>query len=139
MQGRAGLQGASLIDDSYNANPSSMHAAIDVLESLAGRRWLVMGDMAELGSYAVEAHAEAGRYARAHGVERMFAIGALTPHAVKSFGAGAEWFADAAALAAAVARELAPDVRILVKGSRMNRLERVVESLTATLPAARSA
>jgi UDP-N-acetylmuramoyl-tripeptide--D-alanyl-D-alanine ligase len=139
LQWRAGLQGASLIDDSYNANPSSMHAAIDVLESLAGRRWLVMGDMAELGSYAVEAHAEAGRYARAHGVERMFAIGALTPHAVKSFGAGAEWFADAAALAAAVARELAPDVRILVKGSRMNRLERVVESLTATLPAARSA
>lgn len=139
LQWRAGLQGASLIDDSYNANPSSMHAAIDVLESLAGRRWLVMGDMAELGSYAVEAHAEAGRYARAHGVERMFAIGALTPHAVKSFGAGAEWFADAAAVAAAVARELAPDVRILVKGSRMNRLERVVESLTATLPAARSA
>lgn len=139
LQWRAAMHGASLVDDSYNANPSSMHAAIDVLESIDGRRWLVMGDMAELGAHAVEAHLEAGRYARAHGVEKLFAIGALTPHAVKTFGAGAEWFADAAALATAVGAALAPDVRVLVKGSRMNRLERVVDALVVPPPVARSA
>lgn len=139
LQWRFAVRGASLIDDSYNANPSSMHAAIDVLAALEGRRWLVMGDMAELGAHAIEAHAEAGRYARMHGVERLFATGALTPHAVKAFGAGAEWHPDAQSLAAAVAAGLSPDVRVLVKGSRMNRLERVVEALAAPAPAARSA
>ena len=139
LQWRSALHGGSLIDDSYNANPSSMHAAIDVLAALDGRRWLVMGDMAELGTHAIDAHVEAGRYARLHGVERLFATGALTPHAVKAFGAGAEWFPDVAALSTAVATELSPAVRVLVKGSRMNRLERVVDALTAPAPAARSA
>lgn len=139
LQWRAALQGASLIDDSYNANPSSMHAAIDVLESIEGRRWLVMGDMAELGTHAVDAHIEAGRYARAHGVEKLFAIGALTPHAVKAFGAGAVWFPDVASLSSTVAAGLSPAVRVLVKGSRMNRLERVVDALVTAPPAARSA
>ena len=136
---RSALHGGSLIDDSYNANPSSMHAAIDVLAALEGRRWLVMGDMAELGTHAIDAHVEAGRYARLHGVERLFATGELTPHAVKAFGSGAEWHPDVASLSAAVAAGLSPAVRVLIKGSRMNRLERVVDALTAPAPAARSA
>jgi UDP-N-acetylmuramoyl-tripeptide--D-alanyl-D-alanine ligase len=128
---RTAACGAWIVDDSYNANPSSMRAGIDVLAGLEGRRWLVVGDMAELGDHAPAAHAELGAYARARGVERLFATGRLTVGAVASFGSGASWFPDAAALASSVGAELTPDVRLLVKGSRMNRLERVVEALAA--------
>lgn len=129
LQWRPTACGAAVIDDSYNANPSSMQAAIDVLESLGGRRWLVMGEMAELGAFAEEAHREAGRYARAHGVERLFAVGGLTELAVKTFGEGASWYADTDSLVEAVKGDLVAEIRVLVKGSRFNRLERVVESL----------
>jgi UDP-N-acetylmuramoyl-tripeptide--D-alanyl-D-alanine ligase len=128
--------GAVLIDDSYNANPSSVHAGIEVLESLeGGRKWLVFGQMAELGEFAPEAHTEIGAFARAHGVERLFAVGEDAKLTVKSFGEGAQWFADTAALSQAVDAAIAPDVRLLVKGSRSNRLEKVVEALGATTPA----
>ena len=123
--------GAWVIDDSYNANPSSVHAGIEVLEQLSGKKWLVFGQMGELGAFSGEAHTEIGTFARAHGVERMFAVGADAQLTVKSFGAGAEWFADTTALSAALNAALTPDVRLLIKGSRSNRLERVVESLGA--------
>lgn len=123
--------GAWLIDDSYNANPSSMRAGIDVLADLPGRRWLAIGDMGELGDHARDSHIEIGAYARAHGVERLFATGPLSALAVESFGSGASWFPDAEGLARALDASLAADVRLLVKGSRSNRLERVVEALVA--------
>ena len=129
LQLRSARQGAWIIDDSYNANPSSLEAAIDVLEALGGRRFLVLGEMGELGDFSREAHLEAGRYARAHGVERLFAVGEATKLSVESFGEGAAWHDDAATVIAAVGRELASDVRVLVKGSRSNRLERVVAAL----------
>ena len=125
-------QGARLIDDSYNANPSSMRAGIDVLAGLGGRPWLVMGDMGELGDHARSSHVEIGRYARERGVQRMFATGPLSMLAVESFGAGATWYPDTDALARAVNEELTADVSLLVKGSRSNRLERVVAKLTGT-------
>ncbi len=134
LQFKQGASGAWLIDDSYNANPSSVRAAIEVLSSLAGRKWLVLGDMAELGEFAEAAHSAIGEFARAHGVERLYATGALAARAVDSFGAGAQWYSDAAALTAALTGALgkaAPDVRLLIKGSRMNRLERVVDALAA--------
>jgi UDP-N-acetylmuramoyl-tripeptide--D-alanyl-D-alanine ligase len=122
--------GAVLIDDSYNANPSSVHAGIEVLTQLeGGRKWLVFGQMAELGDFAADAHTEIGTFACAHGVERVFAVGQDAQLTVKSFGPGAEWFADTAALAQAVDAMLTADVRLLVKGSRSNRLERVIEAL----------
>lgn len=135
LQWRAARTGAWIIDDSYNANPSSLQAAIDVLEAQGGRRFLVLGEMGELGSFSREAHIEAGRYARAHGVERLFGVGAASRLAVESFGEGASWHADTGALAEAVAAALTADVRVLVKGSRSNRLERVVAAL-ASEPAA---
>jgi UDP-N-acetylmuramoyl-tripeptide--D-alanyl-D-alanine ligase len=131
LQLKAAAGGAWLIDDSYNANPSSLTAGIDVLAALDGEHWLVLGDMGELGAHAVDAHVEAGRYARAAGVTRLFAVGTLTPHAVDAFGRGAEWFPDAQVLAAHVRPQLASGTTLLVKGSRSNRLERVVEALVA--------
>ncbi len=132
LQFKKALSGAWLIDDSYNANPSSMRAGIEVLAELDGPRWLVIGDMGELGEFATSAHREIGEFARAHGVERMFAMGGLAKLAVDSFGAGAQWFPDALTLAAAVSRALGATgsaVRVLIKGSRVNRLERVVDVL----------
>jgi UDP-N-acetylmuramoyl-tripeptide--D-alanyl-D-alanine ligase len=122
--------GAVLIDDSYNANPSSVHAGIEVLSQLeGGRKWLVFGQMGELGEFSADAHTEVGAFARAHGVERLFAVGSDAQLTVKSFGPGAEWFADTTALSQAVDAALTPDVRLLVKGSRSNRLEKVIEAL----------
>jgi UDP-N-acetylmuramoyl-tripeptide--D-alanyl-D-alanine ligase len=134
LQFRQAKSGAWLIDDSYNANPSSVRAAIEVLGSLAGRRWLVLGDMAELGEQAAQAHAEIGEFAREHGVERLYATGVLMARAAESFGAGAQWYPDVGALSASLTQALGAagaEVRLLVKGSRFNRLERVVAALSA--------
>ena len=131
LQFKKAASGAWLIDDSYNANPSSVRAGIEVLADLEGRRWLVLGDMAELGEYAQSAHEQIGVFARERGIERLYAMGPLAALAVESFGAGATWFADPAALAQALGSAPA-DVRMLIKGSRVNRLERVVDALVGT-------
>jgi UDP-N-acetylmuramoyl-tripeptide--D-alanyl-D-alanine ligase len=132
LQFREARGGAWLIDDSYNANPSSVRAAIEVLAQLPGRRWLVLGDMAELGEFAAAEHEGIGEFARARGIERLYALGTLAARAAASFGAGARSFSDVPALASALSAALAApsaDVRLLIKGSRTNRLERVVAAL----------
>jgi UDP-N-acetylmuramoyl-tripeptide--D-alanyl-D-alanine ligase len=131
LQFKVARNGAWIIDDSYNANPSSVKAGIDVLAGLEGRKWLVIGDMAELGDFAESSHAEIGTYARERGIERMFATGSLTGLSVEKFGNGGQWFTDTQALAQALDEAGAPDVRMLIKGSRVNRLERVIEALVA--------
>ncbi len=131
LQPRRTRHGARLIDDSYNANPSSMRAGIDVLVGLGGAPWLVIGDMGELGTHAESSHTDIGRYARERGVTRLFATGRLSTHAVEAFGAGASWYPDTDSLARALDAELGPQVTTLVKGSRSNRLERVVGALLA--------
>jgi len=130
LQLKAGAHGSWIIDDSYNANPSSVRAGLDVLRSVAGTTWLVLGDMAELGPHAEDSHADVGGYARECGIKRLFALGALSARAVEHFGAGAEWFADADSLIQRLQAEIAPGVTVLIKGSRINRLERVVQALT---------
>ncbi|HYL00284.1 MAG TPA: UDP-N-acetylmuramoyl-tripeptide--D-alanyl-D-alanine ligase [Steroidobacteraceae bacterium] len=132
LQFRRAVGGGWLIDDSYNANPSSVRAAIEVLATLPGRRWLVLGDMAELGAYALEEHVGLGEFARAAGLERLYATGPLAARAATAFGAGGESFADVPALTAALRAALGAagaEARVLVKGSRFNRLERVVGAL----------
>ena len=136
LQLKAGRRGSWLIDDSYNANPSSMRAGIDVLCSLPGEHWLVLGEMAELGAHTAASHADTGDYARRAGISRLFAIGAATRHAVSAFGSRASWFDDAGRLADAIVASLEAGVTVLVKGSRINRLERVVEQLREPLAAA---
>jgi len=130
LQFKMTATGAWLIDDSYNANPSSMEAGIEVLAGLDGRKWLVMGDMAELGEFAESSHSQIGVFAREHGIEQLFAIGQLAALAVESFGRGGQWFSASTALADALQGAPA-DVRMLIKGSRVNRLERVVDALVA--------
>jgi UDP-N-acetylmuramoyl-tripeptide--D-alanyl-D-alanine ligase len=129
LQLKTAPSGAWIVDDSYNANPSSMKAGIEVLSSVDARRWLVMGDMGELGDFAVDSHTDIGRFARNHRIDRLFATGRLSALAVEAFGSGGEWFADTESLARAVNAELTREVCVLVKGSRSARLERVVEAL----------
>lgn len=126
------INGAYLVDDSYNANPSSLKAGLDALRSFAGKRWLILGDMLELGESANELHAEVGRYARQTGVERVLAVGKHSHFAVEAFGRGAQWFADLDALIGEARRALTADVAVLIKGSRANRLERVAAALAAS-------
>ena len=136
LQLKAGPRGSWLIDDSYNANPSSVRAGIDVLCSLPGEHWLVLGEMAELGSHTEASHTDIGDYARRAGVARLFAIGAAARLAVAAFGARGSWFDDAGRLADAVASGLDSGITALIKGSRINRLERVVDRLQQPLAAA---
>jgi UDP-N-acetylmuramoyl-tripeptide--D-alanyl-D-alanine ligase len=121
--------GWTLIDDSYNANPSSMAAAIDTLLLAGGERWLVLGDMAELGADARALHAGIGVRARERGVDRLFAVGPLGVATVEAFGAGGEHFDDKAALIAALKSRVHAGVTCLVKGSRSAGMEQVVAAL----------
>lgn len=129
MQLRKGAAGARIIDDTYNANPSSLEAALEVLASAPGVHHLVLGDMAELGPGGADHHLEAGKLARALGVDRLWTTGALSEHATAAFGSGARHFDAACALGRALRQELAPDMTILVKGSRSMAMERVVDAL----------
>ncbi len=129
LQLKAGVRDSWIIDDSYNANPSSVRAGLEVLRSLPGVTWLVLGDMAELGESSQDSHAHVGTYARACGIKRLFALGPLSSRAVETFGPGGQWFADAESLTRRLQAELSPGVTVLIKGSRINRLERVVQAL----------
>jgi UDP-N-acetylmuramoyl-tripeptide--D-alanyl-D-alanine ligase len=123
--------GARVIDDSYNANPDSVRAAIDVLANARTPRWLVLGDMGEVGDAGPAFHREVGAYARAAGIDHLYASGELMRHAVEAFGARGEHFADIDALVAAlIAQPPADGATVLVKGSRFMRMERVVAALT---------
>ena len=128
LQRKAAHAGATLIDDTYNANPESMRAAIDVLARVPGRRLLVLGDMGELGERAAACHAETGEYARAAGIEHLMALGDLSANTVIAFGAGARHFSSIETLLASVENVLASDVTVLVKGSRFMQMERVVKA-----------
>jgi UDP-N-acetylmuramoyl-tripeptide--D-alanyl-D-alanine ligase len=127
---RKAAGGARLLDDTDNANPTSLRAGLELLASVRARRWLVLGDMAELGRGSEQLHFAAGEDARALGIERLYTVGPLAREAARGFGAGAVHFDDVDALVAEVRERLARDVAVLVKGSRSARMERVVAGLT---------
>jgi len=120
----------TVVDDSYNANPDSVRAAIDVLAGLPGPQLLVLGDMGEVGSEGPRFHAEVGAYARERGIDQLYTLGEQAVQAAQSFGAGRH-FADADTLNAAVLAALPGLGSLLVKGSRFMRMERVVQAVTA--------
>lgn len=126
---RASSQGWILFDDSYNANPGSALAAVETLALQPGERWLVLGDMGELGPDAAALHARIGQAAREQGIARVYTVGKLAANAAEAFGKHARTFADQAALIATLRQELHAGVSALVKGSHASHMERVVEAL----------
>ena len=126
---RIGLNGATIIDDTYNANPDSVKAAIAVLTNAGGAKWLVLGDMGEVGDQGPAFHREIGEYARAAGVDRLLTVGDLATHAVAAFGAGGKHYADQESLVHDLNAALQRGTTVVVKGSRFMSMERVIERL----------
>ncbi|MBI3527827.1 MAG: UDP-N-acetylmuramoyl-tripeptide--D-alanyl-D-alanine ligase [Betaproteobacteria bacterium] len=131
LQRKRHASGALVIDDTYNANPESMQAAIAVLAAYQGRTIFVMGDMGELGDNAEAMHATIGEFAKRAGVNAMFALGEMSAAAARSFGEGGRHFSSIDELVGALAGGLEHGSTVLVKGSRFMRMERVVEALGA--------
>lgn len=134
MQSLTGKNGAAVIDDSYNANPGSVSAAIELLAQREGKKILVLGDMAELGPEADKAHRDMGQLARERGIDQLFTLGTLSAAASIEFAAGRQHgqrnFSEREALIRALAPELDGNTTVLVKGSRSARMEMVVQALT---------
>lgn len=132
VKGRTVVQmtdkGIRVIDDTYNANPTSMCAAVDILAGFSGRTVLVLGDIGELGQWAEEGHRQVGDYARDK-VSALYAVGPMMAHAVKAFGKNARHFASQADLIDAIRGEQATNTTILIKGSRSAAMENVVAAL----------
>ncbi|RZI64498.1 MAG: UDP-N-acetylmuramoyl-tripeptide--D-alanyl-D-alanine ligase [Variovorax sp.] len=132
---RFGGRTITLVDDSYNANPDSVRAAIDVLAALPGPRLLVLGDMGEVGDRSAAFHAEVGEWAAQRGIDTFCALGAESARSVAAFvaagGADAAHFDDIASLNAAVLAHLPLTASVLVKGSRFMQMERAVQAIAA--------
>jgi len=126
LQKKAAVNGAVVIDDSYNANPDSVRAAIDVLAKAAAPRVLVLGDMGEVGTQGREFHEEIGAYAQSKGIEQVLVTGELAAHMQ---GASVRHFENFGDLLAAVDAAATPDATVLIKGSRFMKMERVVQHL----------
>ena len=124
-----GHKDATIIDDTYNANPDSVRAAIDVLAAKSGKRYLVLGDMGELGADAPAMHADIGAYARHAELDGLFALGTLSAQTVIELGRDGWHFESLDDLLDELEKVLAPNVTVLVKGSRFMKMERVVEKL----------
>jgi UDP-N-acetylmuramoyl-tripeptide--D-alanyl-D-alanine ligase len=131
LQVRRGRNGATLLDDSYNANPASLRAGLLVLGECPGQRFLALGDMAELGEEAAALHRQVGEAAREAGIDRLYACGALSRGAVEAFGAEGHFFAQQQQLIEALLPQMREGLTVLVKGSRSSHMERVVEALCA--------
>ncbi|MFT5605879.1 MAG: UDP-N-acetylmuramoyl-tripeptide--D-alanyl-D-alanine ligase, partial [Paracoccaceae bacterium] len=135
VKGRLHLQvlpTMNLIDDSYNANPASVKAAIDVLASFSGRRVLVLGDMAELGAESESLHLEVGRYAAQSGIDHLLSCGNLSQHAAQGAGHIATHFLNKNALLADIQNQLQLGDSVLVKGSRSAGMDVVVKEIAST-------
>ena len=128
-----GLGGACILDDTYNANPASLFAALDVQVQEPGEHWLVLGDMGELGGESIALHKKAGQMAKELGISRLFGIGDLTKNTVAVFGAGAAHFSSHAAVIEQLQNELHKEICVLVKGSRAMHLEMIVADIQANM------
>jgi UDP-N-acetylmuramoyl-tripeptide--D-alanyl-D-alanine ligase len=132
---RETARGLRVIDDTYNANPDSVRAAIDVLAKAGGNRWLVLGDMGEVGAMGPAFHREIGEYARKTGIEHLLAVGELATATVEVFGPQAAHFTSVEQLVSHLLAKGESGDTVLVKGSRFMRMERVVAALAGDLEA----
>lgn len=131
LQRKYAHHGALVIDDTYNANPDSVRAAIDVLAQLGKDQILVLGDMGEVGDNGAEFHREIGAYAFEHGIAKIFLLGELVRHTAEAYGESARYYSDLSSLLKELDAHVQSDTAILVKGSRFMKMERVVTHLTA--------
>ena len=129
LQRKITQQGVVLIDDTYNANPASVRAAIQVLSQAQGKRILVLGDMGELGEDGANLHGEVGLFAKQAGIKQLYVLGELSQYAAREFGEGAQHFTQIENLLVALKEQLEENTTILVKGSRFMKMERVVQAL----------
>lgn len=134
LQRRPGANGAVILDDSYNANPDSVRAGIDVLASTIGHKIMVLGDMGEIGQASAQYHDEIGGYAKSQGVDRLYTLGEASQLAAHNFGDGGQSFRSPEELLNALTPELTPDATVLVKGSRFMKMERVADAIAALTP-----
>ena len=130
LQCKLAINGAQIIDDTYNANPDSVRAAIDVLAQADGPKILVLGDMGEVGNDGRQYHEEVGAYARGRGIQQLLTLGELAQSSGSAFGARAKHFDEIAPLLQALDTAVSPTTTVLVKGSRFMQMERVVHHLT---------
>ncbi len=126
---KTGINGARILDDTYNANPDSVSAGLEVLREANGEKVLVLGDMAELGEASEDIHRRVGELARRVGIHRLFSVGPLSRHAAAAFGKGGRHFADNEEVADALLDVLHGDMTVLVKGSRSMKMEKVVKGI----------
>lgn len=129
LQLNKGRNGSRIIDDTYNANPSSLSVALTALTKFSGRHYLALGDMGELGDGAEKIHTEIGQQAKQYGVNKLFTLGPLAKFSASGFGQDAACFTDQKDMIAAIDDELMPDVTLLVKGSRLMKMENIVHGL----------
>jgi UDP-N-acetylmuramoyl-tripeptide--D-alanyl-D-alanine ligase len=134
LQRRTALHDAVLLDDTYNANPDSVRAGIDVLAATIGKKVLVLGDMGEIGEMSAQFHDEIGGYAKSQGIDRLFALGEASALAAHNFGSGGEYHTHIDQLIEALTAELTPETTVLVKGSRFMRMERVANAISVPAP-----
>jgi len=143
LERKSGLNGAVIIDDSYNANPESVQSAVKVLAACGGKRFLVLGDMAELGSDELEMHRLVGEFAAQQKLDGLWTVGELTKESNKAFTDSlvtseqatlALHFADQPALIDSLSKKIGNGVTVLVKGSRSARMERVVNAILGEMP-----
>jgi UDP-N-acetylmuramoyl-tripeptide--D-alanyl-D-alanine ligase len=125
-----GIKGSTIIDDSYNANPASCSAALALLSELNDEKWMALGTFAELGELSAELHHQMGKEIKEKGIVKLFAVGEETKQTVEAFGEGGLWFAEQGMLIKSIKEKLGKGVTVLIKGSRSQKMERVVEALT---------
>ena len=130
LQIKRGLNNSCVIDDTYNANPTSLHAALNVLQGFSGKHLLALGDMGELGGSAEALHVDAGIYAKESGIDSLYSIGKLAAKAANEFGRNGFCYDKHEDMIDALRDELSQDVTLLVKGSRGMQMENVVNALT---------
>ena len=133
LQRRPGLNGAILLDDTYNANPDSVRAGIDVLAATVGKKILVLGDMGEIGDMTGQFHDEVGGYAKSQGIDRLLALGESSVLAAHNFGVGGQHFKKIEELIDVLSQELTSETTALIKGSRFMRMERVANAVSDAL------
>lgn len=129
LRAQPAVNGGLLIDDTYNANPSSLQAGLDVLAMMPGKRFLVLGDMAELGEDSIALHKGVASQARQADVQFLYALGENSRHAVEAFGVGGEHFTDHESLISALTAEMDENSVVLIKGSRIMQMEHIVAGL----------